>query len=172
MEYVWNMHGCMRPIETLFLCHATVSWNTRVDFAPLRLFAATCRTQNRIPKPALEGQMGLDLSRTYHEIHGWACSKLLRTWRGPILDGPDLIFRSTVSQKVHVDFAPLRPFESLLFCCATVSWNMRIDFAPLRPFETLFLCRATVSWNMRVNFAPLRRFAASRRTHIRIPKRP
>jgi len=78
--------------------------------------------------------------------------------------------RATVSQTVHVDVAPLRPFESLLFCRATVPWNMRVDFAPLRPFETLFLCPATVSWNMRVDFAPLWRFAATCRTQNQIPK--
>ena len=57
--------------------------------------------------------------------------------------------RSTVSQHVHVEFAPLQPFERLLFYRATVSWNMHVDFAPLRPFETLFFCRATVSWIQR-----------------------
>ena len=35
-----------------------------------------------------------NLSRTYHEIHGWACSNILRIGRDLNLDRPDLILGS------------------------------------------------------------------------------
>ena len=131
-----------------------------------------CWTQNRIPnRPS--GLQGRELGQETSRLPWFNMLQNLTNPEGPINSVAKLPWgRATVSQTVHIDFAPLRPFESLLFCRATVSWNMPIDFAPLRPIETLFLCRATVSWNMRINFVPLRRFAATCRTQNRIPKRP
>ncbi len=54
--------------------------------------------------------------------------------------------RATVSQTVHIDFAPLRPFESLLFCRATVSWNLHVDFAPFL-WNALQLSAHSCTWD-------------------------
>ena len=57
-----------------------------------------------------------------------------------------MLFRSTVSRLVHLDVAPLRPFESYICSRTTVSQVEHINFAPLRRLASLYLSYAALEW--------------------------
>ncbi len=135
-----------------FFCRATVSWNVR----RLRPSATVCWFMMSLDRLDVLGQVswiskGLPKPLIFFTISNYKSidsgsggSRGTFSFPGAadlnnsIADCARSPFsRSTVSQTVRVDFAPLRPFRP--FVCLRV-W---------------FVCRATVSWNVRVDFAPL-----------------
>ena len=73
-------------------------------------------------------------------VQVFSCSPLEGILCNSIANPSRCVFsRSTVSQLVCVDVAPLRRFWSYVFFGATVSQLERINFSPLRQFVILFI---------------------------------